>query len=135
MFHLGPQKRSKMNFTIHAKNSANKHKGKPEDYFFIHSFLDAAKDLLPTTKHRLFLHNTLGIHLCVKAFGETFVNSDGVIVSVAEIARQHIIEDLGVIPTIEEVTNHLDKSQVALFNSRILGELIKHKRKEEREAA
>lgn len=122
-----------MNFTVHAKNSVKKHGGKAEDYYFIHSFLDAAKDLLPTVKHRLFLHNTLGPHLCVKAFGETFINSGGLSISVAEVARSHILEDLGCIPTIEEVTSHLTKSDVAGFSSRVLGEMIKHERKEMRD--
>lgn len=123
-----------MNFTVHAKNSVKNWGGEEKDYHRIHEFMDAAKTLLPDSRHRLFLHNTLGIHLCTLAFGEVIENSDGKNVSVADIARQHCIEDLQRIPTIEEIVQHLDKSQYALINSRVLGELIKHRRKEEREA-
>ena len=114
-----------MNFTIHSKNSAKAHGGQPSDYYKIHTFLDAAKDLLADARHRLFLHNTLGIHLCVLAFGITFKNSDGKDVSTAEIARQHVLEDLQKIPTIEECVGHLDKSAYAMFSTRIIGEIKK----------
>jgi len=114
-----------MNFTIHSKNSAKVHGGQPSDYYKIHTFLDAAKDLLADARHRLFLHNTLGIHLCVLAFGVTFKNSDGKDVSTAEVARQHVLEDLQKIPTVEDCVKHLDKGAYAAFSTRIVSEIMK----------
>lgn len=99
---------------LHAKISAKKFGGKPEDYIDIHDWFDQTKAHLAEAKHRLVLHNSFGIYLCEQQFGEIvehngkFIRmpyitiSTGKQVSVRDVAEQHVIDDLGRIPTLEE---------------------------------
>ncbi len=86
---------------IHAKNSANKHGGTWEDYIEIHNFIDSSKVSLGDLRHRALLHNTFGCFLVEKVFGLTITNSDGKRISTREIAENHVVEDMGFIPTVE----------------------------------
>jgi len=92
-----------VNYLIHCKNSAKRHGGKMEDYIPIHCWLDQTKNYLADLRHRVILHNSFGVGLCVQMFGDTITNSDGDKVSVRLIAEEHILEDMGCIPTLEEV--------------------------------
>jgi len=92
---------------IHAKNSVNKHGGKPEDYQDIHDFIDSTKVALPDVRHRAVLHNAFGCFLVEKVFGVTRVNSDGRRYSPRDIAEEHIIQDLGFVPTLERCFQNL----------------------------
>lgn len=91
---------------VHAKNSARKHGGKPEDYIKIHDFLDQTKMAHPDMRHRAILHNSLGCYLVEQVFGHnlTVTLADGRQreVSTREIAEEHIIEDMGRIPALSE---------------------------------
>lgn len=100
---------------IHAKISANKFGGNPEDYIEIHNWFDQTKAHIPDSRHRLVLHNSFGIYLAEQQFGTfvqksngTFIrtpiikNSDGKDISVRDIAEQHVLDDLGHIPTLDE---------------------------------
>lgn len=87
---------------IHAKNSVRKYGGKPEDYMAIHDFFDSSKIAYAKIQHRAILHNTFGIFLVEKIFGSTIVNSDGRTISVRDIAEDHVVQDLGFIPTVED---------------------------------
>lgn len=89
----------------HARNSARKFGGKPEDYMAIHNFLDQSKTCHGDMRHRAILHNTLGCALVEQVFGATMVNSGGRTFSPRDVAEQHIIEDLGRLPS---VSNYLD---------------------------
>jgi hypothetical protein len=86
---------------VHARLSAKKYGGTPEDYLFIHDFLDSTKAALPDIRHRAILHNAFGCFLVEKAFGTTMVNSNQIVVCTRDIAEDHIIQDCGFIPTIE----------------------------------
>jgi hypothetical protein len=86
---------------LHSKNSVNKYGGKLEDYQPIHDFIDSSKSALADTRHRAALHSAFGIFIVEKVFGTTITNSDGKVVSVRDIAEDHVIEDLGFIPTME----------------------------------
>lgn len=86
---------------LHAKNSANRWGGKPEDYQALHDWLDQTKAVLPDMRHRAVLHSSFGIYLLEQRFGATLVNSDGRKVSVRDIGEDHVVEDLGFIPTLE----------------------------------
>jgi hypothetical protein len=48
------------------------------------------------------LHSSFGIFLCEQQFGLNIVNSDGRTVSVRDIGEQHVIDDMGRIPTIQD---------------------------------
>lgn len=86
---------------LHAKSSAAKYGGIPEDYLFIHDFMDSTKAALADVRHRAVLHSAFGIFLVEKVFGTTFINSVGKDICVRDIAEQHVVEDLGFIPTME----------------------------------
>lgn len=89
-----------MHAEYHAKSSAKKFGGKPEQYLYIHNFLDQSKLWLPDKRHRLILHNSFGIHLVESQWRGVQIGPDRFIPS-RLVAEQHIIEDLGCIPTLE----------------------------------
>jgi hypothetical protein len=85
----------------HAKLSVKKYGGKVEDYLEIHNFIDSSKASLPDVRHRAILHSSFGIFIVEKVFGVYLINSNGKDVNVRDIAEEHVIQDLGVIPTVE----------------------------------
>jgi len=87
---------------IHATNSVKRFGGRPEDYQAIHDFIDCTKAALSDMRHRACLHNTMGPFIAERVFGLTVKNSDGKNISVRDVAEQHIIDDLGFIPTLEK---------------------------------
>ena len=91
----------------HCKNSARKYGGVPEDYIPIHNFFDETKAHVPDVRHRTILHNSYGIWLAERLFGTTVTNSDGKKVSVRDLGEDHVIEDLGFIPTLQDVLKDL----------------------------
>lgn len=86
---------------VHTKNSVNRFGGKPEDYQALHDWFDQPKAALPDVRHRAILHSAFGIFLLEQQFGKTITNSDGKVVSVRDIGEDHVVEDLGFIPTVE----------------------------------
>jgi len=96
----------------HAKISAKIHGGHYSEYMKIHEWFDQTKGLVADMRHRAILHNAFGIMLCRQVFGEVMVNSLGRDVSVRDIGEEHVLQDLGMIPTMVEViqsisTDHL----------------------------
>jgi hypothetical protein len=88
---------------IHAKNSVKRYGGAVEDYMPIHDWFDSTKAAYADFGHRAVLHHTFGIFLCEQVFGKTITNSDGKIISVRDVAEDHVKEDCGgKIPTIED---------------------------------
>ena len=92
---------------VHAVITAKKFGGKPEDYMAIHEFFDMTKAAVPDMRHRMILHNAMGIYICEQRFGSTMVNSDGDTVSVRDIGEDHVIQDLGFIPTLEQCIKNM----------------------------
>jgi len=86
----------------HAKNSVKLFGGKLEDYLSIHLWFDATKLHVADLRHRVVLHNSFGIGLCEQVHGVYLVNSDGKNVAVRKIAEQHVKEDLGFIPSLDQ---------------------------------
>lgn len=87
---------------IHAKNSAKKWGGKPEDYLPIHDTMDSSKCAEASVKHRAVFHSAFGIFIIEKIFGTNIVNSEAKEVSVRDIAEQHVLEDMGTIPSLSD---------------------------------
>jgi uncharacterized protein related to proFAR isomerase len=87
---------------IHAKVSVKQHGGKVEDYMPIHEFMDSSKAAVADVRHRAMLHSAWGIYVVERVFGSFFKNSDGKDVSVRDIAEEHVIQDLGFIPTMDD---------------------------------
>ncbi len=124
---------------IHAKNSVKKWGGIPEDYMEIHDFIDSTKSHIGDMRHRALLHNTFGCFIVEKIFGTMIqkpdgtivrtsyiINSDGNKVQVRDIAEQHILDDLGFIPSVQDYLQHMEnKSWFSMpnFMARIRKEL------------
>lgn len=87
---------------LHAKISAKTHGGQPSDYQDIHDFIDSTKIAVPDMRHRAVLHSAWGCYLVERIFGVTRVNSAGKIYSPRDVAEEHIQQDLGFIPTLED---------------------------------
>ena len=92
---------------IHAINSAKRFGGVPEDYQAIHDFIDISKSAHGSMKHRVVLHSALGCYITERVFGHTLKNSEGKEFSVRDVAEQHIIDDLGFLPSLEDWTDEI----------------------------
>ena len=90
---------------IHAKISVKRHGGVVEDYLPIHNLIDSSKMTMPDVRHRALMHSSFGCYLAEQMFGVYIRNADGKDVSVRDIAEEHVIEDLGFIPTVEKWLN------------------------------
>lgn len=86
----------------HAKISQKRFGGEVKDYLKFHDWVDHTKAHLPDARHRMILHNSWGIYIGESVFGHIFVNSAGKEINVRDILEQHVIDDLGKIPTIDE---------------------------------
>lgn len=87
---------------VHARISAKRFGGSPGDYVDIHEWFDHTKAHVADMRHRMLLHNSWGIYLCAQVFGDTRTNSAGEVYSVRDIGEQHVIDDLGHIPTLDK---------------------------------
>ena len=92
---------------VHAQNSVKRYGGKVEDYLAIHDWFDSTKMAWADTRHRAVLHSTFGIYLCEQVFGHTITNSDGKLVHVRNVGEDHVVEDCGFVPTIENWLDNL----------------------------
>jgi hypothetical protein len=92
---------------LHAKSSVRKYGGEIKDYIAIHRWFDSTKGNMPMFKHRAILHNSFGMLLAEQVFGDYVTNSEGKMVEVRQIAYDHIYEDCGFVPTIEDWLKHI----------------------------
>jgi len=83
----------------HAVSSARRFGGKPADYQALHDWLDGSKMIIADFRHRALRHHAEGCFAAEALFGHTMTNSAGRIVPVRLVAEQHIIEDLGRVPS------------------------------------
>ncbi len=86
----------------HAESSVKKYGGVVEDYLPIHNWFDATKSSCGDNRHRCLRHHSEGIFWCEDKFGVNITNSDNKLVSVRDLGEQHVIEDLGFIPTVSD---------------------------------
>jgi hypothetical protein len=91
----------------HAISSQKKYKGEIEDYLLIHNWFDETKMHYPDMRHRALRHHSEGIFWCEQQFGTYITNSEGRMVPVRIIGEQHIMEDLGWIPTIKDYLDNM----------------------------
>ena len=87
---------------IHARSSVRRYGGRPEDYLAIHEKMDSTKAAHAEVTHRCVFHSAFGIYLIEELFGRTLTNSDGKEVFVRDVAEQHVLEDLGFIPSLSD---------------------------------
>lgn len=99
----------------HSRISVKKFGGSEKDYQQIHDWFDSTKAHIADMRHRMVLHNSFGIFLCEQVFGTMeqksdgtwvrmpyIINSDGNKVQVRDIAEQHVLDDLGHIPSLDK---------------------------------
>lgn len=92
---------------LHGRLHAKKYGGHPDDYADIDDFIDSSKAAYPDFRHRAILHSAFGCYLVEQMFGRTRTNSAGVTYSPRDIAEDHIIQDLGFIPTVEKYLENM----------------------------
>lgn len=83
----------------HALSSAKKWGGVADDYLSLHCWFDESKSIIADFRHRALRHHAQGIFELERVFGTTITVSTGRIVPVRLIGEQHVIEDLGFIPS------------------------------------
>ena len=83
----------------HAVSSARKFGGIPADYQAVHDWIDGSKQIIADFRHRALRHHAEGCFAAEAVFGITLTNSAGREIPVRLIAEQHILEDLGRIPS------------------------------------
>lgn len=86
----------------HAMSSVRKFGGKPEDYIEIHHWFDESKQYFANFRHRALRHHAQGIFECERVFGKTITNSDGRVLPTRYIGEQHVLEDVGHIPSLQD---------------------------------
>ena len=91
-----------MKASNHCLSSVKYFGGRVGDYHCIHAWFDESKDHYADHRHRALRHHTQGIKECEKKFGIIITNSDGKDIPVRSIAEQHIREDLGFIPSVQD---------------------------------
>ena len=91
-----------MNPYHHALSSAKKYGGEAEDYQKLHDWFDESKSFFPDVRHRALRHHAEGIFLAERIFGPTISNSQGRVVPTRFLGEQHVKEDLGWIPTVQD---------------------------------
>lgn len=83
----------------HAISSVKKWGGTVEDYIRIHDWFDESKKIIADFRHRSLRHHAEGIFMAETIFGSTITISTGRVVPVRWIGEQHVLEDLGFIPS------------------------------------
>ena len=86
----------------HAESSARKFGGEPDEYLALHQFLDGSKEHLADFRHRALRHHSEGIFMLERLFGSTLTLSTGRVLPVRFVGEQHVLEDLGRIPTVQD---------------------------------
>lgn len=79
-----------------------------EDYLAIHEYFDDSKSHMSDMRHRALKHHSAGIYEAERVFGNSIINSDGKEVFVRYIGEQHVIEDLGFIPTLADWFDNME---------------------------
>jgi len=86
----------------HSLSSVKKWGGDTEDYIAIHRWFDGSKASWCDPRHRAMRHHAEGIADSIERFGGEITLSTGKKVPVRWIGEQHVLEDLGRIPTFKE---------------------------------
>ena len=88
-------------------SSVKKWGGVAEDYIHIHNWFDETKAHFADFRHRAMRHHSEGIFLMEKMFGITLELSNGRVIPTRWVGEQHVKEDLGRIPTIQDWLSNL----------------------------
>jgi hypothetical protein len=94
--------------TAHAVSSAHRFGGEPEDYVELHKWFDEPKGHIGDWRQRALRHHTLGIVEAIEKFGDWLTLSTGRRVSTRLVCEQHMMEDFGRLPSVQDWLQHLD---------------------------
>lgn len=86
----------------HSLSSVKKWGGTVEDYLPIHDWFDQSKEHFGDFRHRALRHHSQGIFEMERVFGATITLANGKTIPTRPIGEQHVIEDLGYIPSIKD---------------------------------
>jgi hypothetical protein len=86
----------------HAMSSVKKWGGEVGDYLPIHNWFDESKAYYADFRHRALRHHSEGIYECEQKFGITITLSNGKNIPTRWVGEQHVKEDLGRIPSIQD---------------------------------
>ena len=71
----------------------------PLNYLPLHQWFDESKEITADFRHRALRHHAQGIFELERTFGAAITISTGRVVPVRLIGEQHVLEDLGFIPS------------------------------------
>jgi hypothetical protein len=106
----------------HAVSSAKKYGGEPSEYLKLHEWLDGSKAHMADFRHRALRHHSEGIFMLEDIFGATITISTGRVVPVRFIGEQHVLEDLGRIPTVQDWLGKIQSESWMLGRGHALNE-------------
>lgn len=86
----------------HARSSAARFGGCWEDYWPLHSWFDELRSQMPDFRYQALRHHSEGIASAERLFGVAIINSVGRAIPSRALSEQHITEDLGRIPTVQD---------------------------------
>lgn len=99
----------------HAKLTAKKYGGQPEEHLRIHDWFDQSKAGYANHRHRAALHHSEGVFWAEDRFGDTITvtRDDGSKKEVPTrlIAEDHVAQDLGHIPSLKDWLRHLQSQR------------------------
>jgi hypothetical protein len=106
----------------HAVSSAKKFGGIPEEFLRFHEFLDASKSHMADFRHRALRHHSEGIFMLEALFGSAITLSNGRVLPVRFVGEQHVLEDLGRIPTVADWLGRIQPESWMLGRGKALAE-------------
>ena len=100
-----------MNPYHHALSSSKKFSGLPEDYQAIHDWFDESKMMYANFRHRALRHHAEGCYMAERIFGHTISTSNGKKIPTRWVAEQHILEDMGFIPSMQDWLSNIQAQE------------------------
>lgn len=91
----------------HALSSVKKWGSCYSDYMEIHEWFDESKMMMAGPQHRALRHHTEGIFMCERFFGTTLLLSNGKRIPTRWVGEQHVTEDCGFIPSMQDWFKHI----------------------------
>lgn len=110
---------------MRSRSTVRKFGGKIEDYLELHSWLDEPQQWIEGDKHLILRHHSQGIFEAEKKFGYAILNSNGKHVPTRTILEIHITEELGFIPTADEMLKCVDINKWMGFRNMDLNKKLK----------
>lgn len=110
----------------HALSSAKRFGGIWEDYIAIHNWFDESKKYYADIRHRALRHHSEGIAMAESVFGGVFQRkSDQVMIPTRFIGEQHVKEDLGFIPTVQDWFKNIKTEKWMVFTQKEAKKVMK----------